>query len=93
MHSMTPQDLTSQDFRDLHHICDRLKVMGYAESKHIRIYGEDIEVLSDPFPEGNGIAVQGKSQRENRIRTIRLPLPVVQALRKSALQGIGKVAA
>ena len=82
---MTPEELASQDSADLHHICDRLKMMGYAESKCIRIYGEEIDVLSDPFPDGNGIAVQGKSKKENRVRTVRLPLPVLQAVtRKSA---------
>jgi hypothetical protein len=64
---------------ELLHICDRLKAMGFSESKRIRIYGEEIEVTSNPFPDGNGIAVRGMSKREARIRIVRLPLPVVQA--------------
>ena len=75
----------SQDSAELHRICDRLKAMGYAESRRIRIYGEEFEVVSNPFPEGNGIAVRGISRREATVRIVRLPLPVVQAVtRKQA---------
>jgi hypothetical protein len=70
----------------LHLICDKLKAMGYAESRRIRIYGEEFEVVSNPFPDGNGIAVRAIAKREHLERTVRLPLPVVQTVtrRKAA---------
>jgi hypothetical protein len=52
--------------------------MGYAQSKRIRIYGEEFEVISNPFPHGDGIAVRAFSKRETEARTLPLPLPVVQ---------------
>jgi hypothetical protein len=63
---------------ELHEVCDKLQSMGYARSKRIRIYGQEFEAVSDPFPSGNGIAIQALAQRETQARTLRLPLPIVQ---------------
>jgi hypothetical protein len=80
---MTPSISQTTHLTDL---CDRLKQMGYAQSKRIRIYGEDFEVISNPFPQGNGIAVQAKSGREKQSRVLQLPLPILQMVspRKTA---------
>lgn len=80
---MTPMTQQTQQLNDL---CDRLKEMGYAQSKRIRIYGEDFEVISNPFPQGNGVAVRAQSRRENQSRVLQLPLPILQMLshRKTA---------
>jgi hypothetical protein len=73
---------TSQNLVELHEVCDRLQKMGYAESKRIRIYGQEFEVISNPFPEGNGIAVRAYSKRDPQARTLQIPLPVLQMLGK-----------
>jgi hypothetical protein len=75
-----PSFTASPSSPDLHLICDKLKAMGYAQSRRIRIYGEEFEVVSNPFPEGNGIAVRAIAKRERLERTVRLPLPVVQTV-------------
>jgi hypothetical protein len=36
-------------------LCAHVKRLGYGMSKHIRLYGEEFEVVSDPFPEANGV--------------------------------------
>jgi hypothetical protein len=59
-------------------VCDQLQKMGYAQSKRIRIYGEEFEAVSNPFPNADGIAIRAFSQRERQPRTVQLPLPVVQ---------------
>lgn len=69
---------TSQNSMELDEVCDRLQKMGYAEFKRIRIYGQEFEVVSNPFPQGDGIAIRAFSRRETQTRTLRLPLPVVQ---------------
>jgi hypothetical protein len=76
----------TQQAKQLNDLCDRLKEMGYAQSKRIRIYGEDFEVVSNPFPQGNGVAVQAKSGREKQSRVLQLPLPILQMVshRKTA---------
>jgi hypothetical protein len=69
---------TSQQSAELHEVCDRLQRMGYAQSKRIRIYGQEFEAVSNPFPNGDGIAIRAFSKRETQARTLQLPLPVVQ---------------
>jgi hypothetical protein len=44
-------------------MCANVKRMGYAASSRVRLYGEDFEVLSDPFPEAGGVAVHVKAKR------------------------------
>jgi hypothetical protein len=70
----------SQLSPEMHQICDKLKAMGYAQSRRIRIYGEEFEVISNPFPDGNGIAVRAIAKRELTERIVRLPLPVLQTV-------------
>jgi hypothetical protein len=62
-------------------VCDRVKHLGYTVSGKVRLYGEELEVVSDPFPEADGIAVQVKSRRNPNVRTIHLPATVVQSVR------------
>jgi len=69
---------TGQSSIEVHDVCARLQSMGYAESKRIRIYGQEFEVVSNPFPHGDGIAIRAFSKLETQARTLRLPLPVVQ---------------
>jgi hypothetical protein len=72
---MLPMNQQSIELRE---VCNQLQRMGYAQSKRIRIYGQEFEVVSNPFPHGDGIAVQAFSKHETQARTVRLPLPVVQ---------------
>ena len=78
--------MTSHHSAEVHEMCNRLKDMGYAQSKHIRIYGQEFVVISNPFPEGNGIAVRVISKRGASEQTLKIPLPVVQSVsrRKAA---------
>ena len=36
-------------------MCAHVKRLGYSTSKHVRLYGEDFEVVSDPFAEADGV--------------------------------------
>ena len=62
-------------------ICDRVKHLGYKVSGKVRLYGEDLEVVSDPFLEADGVAVQAKSRRNPKVRTVHLPATVLQTVR------------
>jgi hypothetical protein len=77
---------TSQRSIEVNEVCAQLQRMGYAQSKRIRIYGQEFEVVSNPFPHGDGIAVRAFSQRETQARTLRLPLPVVQMVTRQKQQ-------
>jgi hypothetical protein len=62
-------------------ICDGVKKLGYAASHRIRLYGEELELVSDPFPEADGVAVRVKSQKDSSLRTVQLPATVLQSVR------------
>ena len=59
-------------------LCDRLKDLGFAKSKRIRMYGEEFEVVSDPFPVAGGIAVKAASPEDGATRTVQLPRSILQ---------------
>ena len=66
-------------------ICEKLKHLGFARSKQIKLYGEQFELLSDPFLHESGIAVQAARGDGKPPRTIKLPLPSLKiAMAKSA---------
>lgn len=66
---------------DLVDICDRVKHLGYAVSGKVRLYGEEFEVVSDPFPAADGIAVHVKSKKNPTVRVLQLPTTVLQGVR------------
>jgi hypothetical protein len=63
-------------------ICARVKNLGYRPSGRVRLYGEEFEVVSEPFAEADGIAVQVKSQKNPNVRVLRLPSTVVQTAKR-----------
>jgi hypothetical protein len=69
-----------QESCELTQICERLKEMGYAESKRIRIYGQEFEVISNPFPKNRGIAVEAQPTGTKQVRVVQLPLPILQMI-------------
>lgn len=60
-------------------ICDSVKRLGYGTSQNIRLYGEEFEVISDPFPEAGGIAVNVRMKESNGVRILQLPSMVFRA--------------
>jgi hypothetical protein len=62
-------------------ICAHVKHLGYAVSGRIRLYGEEFEVLSDPFPEDDGIAVRVKTKSNSTVRVLQLPATVIQRVK------------
>ena len=69
------------DNASLTQVCADVKDLGYATSSRIRLYGEEFEVMSDPFPEADGIAVQVRTKKDSRIRALQLPATVVQSVK------------
>lgn len=62
--------------------CVRIRDLGYSSSHHIHMYGERFEIVSDPFPDGNGIAVHVITAKEPTKRTLRLPVAILMGLKK-----------
>lgn len=60
--------------------CARIKDLGYAAGKRLNLYGEHFQIVSDPFTEGDGVAVRVTSGDDPTIRTIRLPVSILLGL-------------
>jgi hypothetical protein len=63
-------------------VCAHVKRLGYAAARQVRLYGEDFEVVSDPFPEADGIAVRVTTKKDSKIRILQLPATVLQGVRR-----------
>lgn len=63
-------------------ICERLKKFGYSQQRHIRLYGEEFHLISNPFPDGNGFAVEGIARSSGQLKRMHIPLSLVQTLKR-----------
>ncbi len=61
--------------------CVRIKDLGYSSSHHIRMYGEQFDIISDPFPDGSGVAVHVTTAQAPTERTLRLPTSILVGLK------------
>ena len=68
--------------------CARIKRLGYVASRLVRIYGEEFELLSDPFPHADQIAIRAKATTDSRVRILRLPVTIVQAGRRQQVTAV-----
>lgn len=62
-------------------ICANVKRLGYGASQIIRLYGEEFEVISDPFPEAGGIAITVRTKKESAPRVLQIPATVLQSVK------------
>jgi hypothetical protein len=63
--------------------CRKLISLGYARSNRVRLYGQEVELVSDPFPHREGgIAVEVAESKQTASRVVKLPLSVVQVAAK-----------
>jgi len=85
LRSATPPAVTAA--RDLHSSgrqpagnCARIRDLGYTSAKHIKMYGERFELVSDPIEDGDYTVVQVISGSDPTIRTLRLPISILLGL-------------
>lgn len=62
-------------------ICASVKRLGYAARERIRLYGEEFELISDPFPDADGVAINVRSKKGTNIRVVRLPSTILQSVK------------
>jgi len=82
-HIMSPISSSTLESQSMLEICARVKHLGYTTSGRVRLYGEEFEVVSEPFADSEGIAVHAKSRKNPNVRVVRLPATVVQSARRS----------
>jgi hypothetical protein len=61
-------------------ICARLIALGYARQSRVRMYGEEFELISNPFFDEHGFALQAVSTRSGETRKLQVPLYVLRAV-------------
>ena len=68
--------------------CAQIKKSGFRASQSVHLYGEEFEVLSDPFPNEIEIAIRVRSRRTSQVRHLQLPATlnhrVSSSLRRAA---------
>jgi hypothetical protein len=69
------------DHLSMSEMCAGVKKLGYAAFERVRLYGEEFELLSDPFPDADGIAIRVKSKKDSRLRVVQLPATILQTFR------------
>jgi hypothetical protein len=58
----------------------RIKDLGCKTSKHIKMYGERFEIISDPFEEGLCMVVRALSGNDPTVRILHLPTAILVGL-------------
>lgn len=66
--------MTSHDSK----LCERLKRLGFAQENRMKLYGQEFELISDPFIVGTDVVFVDAIERKSRLqRRVRIPLPIV----------------
>ncbi len=60
--------------------CERIMDLGYITGRRVNLYGEHFEIASDPFVDGNWVAVRVIGENDPTIQTIRLPVSILVGL-------------
>ena len=60
--------------------CAKIRKLGFTTSRQIKMYGQTLELMSDPFEEGRQTAVRVVSRADQRERTIHLPVSILIGL-------------
>lgn len=63
-------------------ICKRLKKFGYASELRMRLYGEELHLVSDPVADEEGYSVLAVTVKTGNLRHMRIPLSVVSMLER-----------
>jgi hypothetical protein len=90
-HPRSAMTSPSVAFSPVSKICAQVKHLGYAIARRIRLYGEEFELVSDPFPEADGVAVHVTTKKDPSIRLLRIPITVLQCARRAAATALAAV--
>lgn len=63
-------------------LCARLRQLGYAQDRQVRLYGEIFELVSDPMIVGDNLVfVDARERKSGQRRRVRIPLTIVHMAR------------
>lgn len=61
--------------------CSRIKDLGYGVTRNVQLYGQRFQIVSDPFPDGDGVAVHAITANDPVRRMLRLPVSILVGLK------------
>ena len=65
-------------------VCDRLRSLGYAKGRHIRLYGKDLCLISNPVPDVDGYSIETVDRKSGSIQRTRIPLTLIHVVEEEA---------
>ena len=68
-------------------VCQKLQGLGFASEHRVRLYGEEFELISNPFPDGAGYGIDGISRKSGSLRHVRIPLLLVRRIENELQAG------
>lgn len=57
---------------------EAVKVYGYAKKKKIKLYGKELELVSDPMTREDDVFVDAREEGTDSVRQVQVPRNVVQ---------------
>jgi hypothetical protein len=66
--------------------CAHMRKLGYVVGKHVNLYGEKMELISDPFDDGDCVAVRAVSANDPIVRKIDLPFSLLAGFEELFLE-------
>lgn len=63
-------------------ICERLKKVGYTSERRIRLYGEELHLVSDPVADAIGYSVLAVVRKTGNLKHLQIPLSIVSMLER-----------
>jgi hypothetical protein len=67
-----------------------MKKLGYIVGKHVDLYGEHMVLVSDPFDDGDCVAVRAVSESNPTERKIDLPLSLLEPADPTASEQVSR---
>jgi len=74
-------------------ICDRLREIGYAKGRRMRLYGMDLYLISNPMADNDGYSVETVEHKSGTVRRTRIPLMVSRVVEEEVAANEGLLVA
>ena len=65
-------------------VCNRLRDLGYAKGRQIRLYGKDLCLISNPVVDKDGYSVDTVEHKSGAVRRMHIPLTVARVVEEEA---------
>lgn len=63
-------------------VCERLKKFGYTSERRIRLYGEELHLVSEPVADEIGYSILAIVRRTGNLKHLEIPLSIVSMLER-----------